>query len=59
MKPKLMIVLSLVLLLVPVTLAAAEGSQDTRGGVAFVNGGEIDWVDPPWTTSRSGGRSST
>src|SRR5207253_139800 len=45
-RTKVMLLLSLVVLLVPVTLAAAKGRQDVRGGVAFVNGGEIDWIDP-------------
>ena len=43
---KLMLALSFVVLLVPAALAAADGRQDTRGGVAFVNGAELDWVDP-------------
>src|SRR4051794_2279700 len=43
---KLMLALSLVLLLVPVALAAADGHKAGRGGVAFVNGGEIGWIDP-------------
>jgi peptide/nickel transport system substrate-binding protein len=40
------LVLVLGALLVPVTLAAAQGSQNVRGGVAFVNGGDVDWIDP-------------
>jgi len=33
-------------LVVSVALAAAQGAQNVRGGVAFVNGGDVDWVDP-------------
>ena len=33
------------LLLVPVALAAADGGRDDRGGVAFVNGGDIGPID--------------
>jgi ABC-type transport system substrate-binding protein len=43
---KFMLALSLILLLVPVALASADGRQDARGGVAFVNGGDVDWIDP-------------
>jgi peptide/nickel transport system substrate-binding protein len=43
---KVMFALSFVLLLVPVALAAADGRESARGGVAFVNGGDIDWIDP-------------
>jgi peptide/nickel transport system substrate-binding protein len=40
------LVLAFGALLVPVALAAAQGSQNVRGGVAFVNGGEVDSLDP-------------
>jgi peptide/nickel transport system substrate-binding protein len=45
-RAKVTLALAVGLLLVPVALAAAEGREDVRGGVAFVNGGEIDWIDP-------------
>jgi ABC-type transport system substrate-binding protein len=40
------LVLVFAALLVPVALAAAQGNQNVRGGVAFVNGGQIDSLDP-------------
>jgi ABC-type transport system substrate-binding protein len=40
------LVLALGALLVPVALAAAQGSQHVRGGVAFVNVAGIDSIDP-------------
>ena len=43
---RLALILGVLLLLIPVALAAAEGRGDVRGGVAFVNGAELDWVDP-------------
>jgi len=43
---KLVLVLGVLLLLIPVALAAAEGRGDVRGGVAFVDGGDVDWIDP-------------
>src|SRR5580765_5003460 len=43
---KLVLVLGVLLLLVPVALASADGRGDTRGGVAFVNGADVDWIDP-------------
>jgi peptide/nickel transport system substrate-binding protein len=43
---KLVLVLGVLLLLVPVALAAAEGRGDVRGGVAFVNGSDIGPIDP-------------
>lgn len=43
---KLTLVLALGALLVPVTLAAAQGGQNLRGGVAFVNGGDLYSIDP-------------
>lgn len=43
---KLLFVLGVLLLLVPVALAAADGGRDVRGGVAFVNGGDIGPIDP-------------
>src|SRR6476469_1124741 len=43
---KLLFVLGVLLLLVPVALAAADGGRDVRGGVAFINGGDIGPIDP-------------
>lgn len=43
---RFMLVLVVAAFLVPVALAAAQGSQNIRGGVAFVNGGEVDSLDP-------------
>src|SRR6266446_924973 len=43
---RLMLMLVVGSLVVSVALAAAQGAQNVRGGVAFVNGGDVDWVDP-------------
>ena len=45
-RKRFLLLLSVVGLLVPTALAGAEGREDVRGGVAFVNGGFIGSIDP-------------